>query len=72
MNENCIFNCETCGSATEVEEMKSDIPECCGKPMKKAEPLEPCQASETAEHARLDKVGEPCDDGRGANTQNSS
>jgi hypothetical protein len=64
MVENCIFNCGTCGSTKEVETAKDNIPECCGKPMKKAEPLEPCHLSDTAEHARLDKADEPCDDGR--------
>jgi hypothetical protein len=67
MDENCIFNCETCGSTAEVVK-SNDIPECCGKPMKKADPLDHCQASDTAEHARPDDAGEPCDDGRGGST----
>ena len=64
MYDKCIFNCETCGGTIEAAET-APAPECCGKPMKKAEPLESCRASETSEHARLDDAGEPCDDGRG-------
>jgi hypothetical protein len=32
--------------------------------MQKAEDLPACEVSATAEHARMDDFGEPCDDGR--------
>jgi Desulfoferrodoxin, N-terminal domain len=64
MDEKCIFNCEVCGNTVEAKKTVASL-KCCGQPMKKAEPLEPCKASETAEHTRLDHSGDPCDDGRG-------
>ena len=64
MDDKCIFNCEVCGSKVEVAADESKSPECCDQPMKKAEDLPVCEVSATAEHARLDDFGEPCDDGR--------
>ena len=65
MDDKCIFNCEVCGSRKETISAESQKPECCGQPMRKVEGLPGCELSATAEHARLDKFGEPCDDGRG-------
>ncbi len=62
MEDNCIFNCEVCGG--KVDAPADQAPECCDQPMKKAEPLPVCETSATAEHSRLDDLGEPCDDGR--------
>ncbi len=62
MVDNCIFNCEVCGG--KVTAPADQSPDCCDKPMKKVEPLPVCETSETAEHSRLDNLGEPCDDGR--------
>jgi hypothetical protein len=64
MDDKYIFNCETCGNKTEISALASQVPECCDKPMTKVEDLPVCDASTTAEHARLDDFGEPCDDGR--------
>lgn len=64
MDEKCIFNCETCGSNVEAAVSESKAPECCDKPMKKVEDLPACETTATAEHARFDDLGEPCDDGR--------
>ncbi|MFC1815276.1 hypothetical protein ACFL0M_04885 [Thermodesulfobacteriota bacterium] len=64
MDDKCIFNCETCGNEMEVAASDSQVLECCGKPMQKVEDLPFCETSATAEHARLDDIGEPCDDGR--------
>ncbi len=64
MDDKCIFNCEVCGSEVEVALSQAEAPECCDKPMKKAEELPVCEASTTAEHSRFDDFGEPCDDGR--------
>ena len=62
--DKCIFNCEVCGESRAAENKESEIPECCGKPMAKQEPLPVCEISSTAEHSRFDDLGEPCDDGR--------
>jgi len=64
LQDRCIFNCEVCGSRREVSASQSQAPECCGQPMQKVEDLPVCETSETAEHARLEGFGEPCDDGR--------
>jgi len=64
MDDKCIFNCEVCGSKKETSGSDTQVPECCGTPMQKAEDLPACEVSATAEHARLDDFGEPCDDGR--------
>jgi len=64
MDDKCIFNCEVCGSRKETAASETQVPECCDKPMQKVEDLPACEVSTTAEHARLDDFGEPCDDGR--------
>jgi DNA-directed RNA polymerase subunit RPC12/RpoP len=58
------YSCENCGRKIELEDNQTNIPECCDQPMQKVEPLPVCETSETAEHSRLDTMGEPCDDGR--------
>lgn len=58
------YECTNCGNQKEQSDEGSNIPECCGKQMEEVEPLQACQASTTAEHSRLDDLGEPCDDGR--------
>lgn len=57
-----VYECENCGKKEELSESGS---ECCGKPMKKHEPLPVCETSMSAEDSRMDNLGEPCDDGRG-------
>ena len=58
------YECTNCGKKTENSGDDTQIPECCGKPMKTTEPLEACTLSPTAEHSRFDDISEPCDDGR--------
>ena len=58
------YECKNCGNKVELEAKTAKAPECCDTPMQEAEPLPVCEASETAEHSRLDSLGEPCDDGR--------
>ena len=58
------YECVNCGNTKEQDAEGADTPECCGKPMQEAEPLQACQTSTTAEHSRFDDLGEPCDDGR--------
>lgn len=62
------YECEDCGRTTETADKSAPAPECCGKTMAEAEPLPVCDMSSTAEHARADDFGEPCDDGRGGNS----
>lgn len=64
MSDKCIFNCEVCGSKKEMAASGKHVPECCNTPMRKVEDLPACELSSTAEHARMDNFGEPCDDGR--------
>jgi hypothetical protein len=64
MNKKYIYNCGTCAQKVELNETPNIIPVCCGERMKESESLAPCRMSETAEHARLDSVNEPCNDGR--------
>jgi len=64
MDDKCIFNCDVCGSQKETPAAQTQVPECCNMPMQKAEDLPACEVSTTAEHARMDDFGEPCDDGR--------
>jgi hypothetical protein len=63
MDDKCIWNCEVCGESAETK-VDADIPECCDTPMVKAEEMPVCTTSTTAEHSRMDQIGEPCDDGR--------
>jgi len=64
MDDKLVFNCAACGNTMEVVASESNVPECCEKPMQKGKDLTICDTSTTAEHARLDDFGEPCDDGR--------
>ena len=65
MSKKQQYECKDCGRKAETSDTGADAPECCGKAMAKAEPLPFCDMSSTAEHARADDFGEPCDDGRG-------
>ena len=67
MADKTIYECENCGKKVEESGPDAKAPECCNKPMAKAEPLPVCNLSETAEHSRMDDMGEPCDDGRSGN-----
>ncbi|MBA3027756.1 MAG: hypothetical protein FP816_02955 [Desulfobacteraceae bacterium] len=62
MTEKRGFKCEGCNRTTTLEAEDKAIPECCGQPMK--QDLAPCTVTDTAEHARMNESGEPCDDGR--------
>lgn len=64
MVENCIFNCEVCGTTKEVATSPDCAPECCEQPMKQKSDLPVCETTVTAEHSRMEDLGEPCDDGR--------
>ena len=63
MTDKQSFECVDCGNKVERQADDPNTPECCGKPMK-AEALQACTTSSTAEHSRSDDMGEPCDDGR--------
>ena len=63
MSEKVAFECVNCGNKTEQDSADETVPECCGKPMQ-LEGLDACDLTTTAEHSRLDKLDEPCDDGR--------
>lgn len=67
MADKTIYECKNCGKKVEDGDTAAAVPECCDKPMTKAEPLPVCNLSETAEHSRMDDLGEPCDDGRAGN-----
>jgi hypothetical protein len=62
MPKDQAFECEDCKGQVIVKEGAAR-PLCCGKAMKSI-PLEQCTLSTTAEHSRLDKDDEPCNDGR--------
>ena len=64
MADKLTYECANCGKKAEQNADDSTAPECCGKTMQEAAPLDACQTSTTAEHSRLDDLGEPCDDGR--------
>ena len=64
MAEKKSYECVDCGKQMELSAEDAQSAQCCGKPMKEAEPLPVCKTSTTAEHSRLDDLGEPCDDGR--------
>jgi hypothetical protein len=63
MAEKTEYECKKCGSKR-TREGSEEAPDCCDQPMVKAPPLPVCEVSETAEHSRMDDLGEPCDDGR--------
>ena len=54
-----VYNCAQCGNEREISESGDNIPECCGKAMLAAEPLPVCSAPASAEHSRMDDLGEP-------------
>ena len=56
------YECLTCKRTATIEDYK-EIPECCGKKMKKI-PHEICLQPAHAEHARPMERDEACDDGR--------
>ena len=56
------YKCLTCKRTATIKE-NEEIPECCGKPMKKM-PREICLQPAHAEHARPMENDEPCDDFR--------
>jgi hypothetical protein len=60
MTDNVSYKCKVCGKTLDLNSGK-DIPECCGMPMVK---LPYCRTTDTAEHARANDDGGPCDDGR--------
>ena len=60
------YECENCGKKAELG-ADDPQPDCCGKPMKKAEPLPFCTTSTTAEQTRFEDFEGPCDDGRAGN-----
>jgi DNA-directed RNA polymerase subunit RPC12/RpoP len=64
MAEETHYECNNCGHKVNVKSTDATVPECCKQPMAKAEPLPVCESSETAEHSRMQDMGEPCDDGR--------
>ncbi len=64
MSEEINYECKNCGHKVKVKSTDATVPECCKQPMTKPEPLPVCELSETAEHSRMEDMGEPCDDGR--------
>ena len=56
------YRCDICYRTMDLGVGEMVVPECCGKPM--TEDLSPCTLSDTAEHARFEETGEPCNDGR--------
>jgi ribosomal protein L37AE/L43A len=63
MSKKNKYECENCGKAMEVK-AGDKVPECCGKAMRGAEKLPVCEMSSTAEHSRLHRNDDACDDGR--------
>lgn len=62
MKATAYYTCKNCGKTVEKKASEHDVPECCDKPM--SEDVDACELSATAEHARMDKSDDPCDDGR--------
>jgi hypothetical protein len=56
-----LFKCKNCGKSLVVNQ-EVPTPSCCGNEMEMDLPV--CTVSDTAEHARMDPIEEPCDDGR--------
>ena len=65
MNDTYLYSCETCGKRQRLENKTGVIPACHNEPMKLVHPLPECVTTITAEHARWNNYGEPCDDNRG-------
>ena len=64
MSKKKHFKCVQCEGHAEAAPGE-DAPQCCGQAMvENNEPMEQCTLSSTAEHSRMDDMGEPCDDGR--------
>lgn len=55
------YQCENCGKTVEASD--DEIPDCCGKPMKKIS-LDLCTQPAHAEHARPMEKEDACNDGR--------
>lgn len=55
------YQCEDCGKTVETSDQ--EIPDCCGKPMKKIS-LDLCTQPAHAEHARPMEKEDACNDGR--------
>ena len=55
------YKCEECGKTVEISDQ--EIPDCCGKPMKKIS-LDICTQPAHAEHARPMENEDACNDGR--------
>ncbi len=64
MAEKIKYECQQCGSITELADDSKPVPVCCGRPMLKDEPLNVSQYGFGAEDFRADNLDEPCDDGR--------
>lgn len=58
------YQCETCHRTAFVSDTQQ-IPQCCGKPMKKVFPKEICLQPEHASHARPMEFDDACNDFRG-------
>ncbi|MBN2401040.1 MAG: hypothetical protein JXN64_01450 [Spirochaetes bacterium] len=54
------YECKKCGALFNRDD-DSEVPVCCGI---RAERLPECTSTDTAEHARANDNGEPCNDGR--------
>jgi len=64
MSDKLVYECKNCGKSVEADADEPQAPECCKQPMQKAEPLDVCHTSSTAEHSRFDNFDDACDDGR--------
>ena len=60
MEGRITYECKKCNAILSKED-DGKAPECCGMPMEK---LPKCTTTDTAEHARANDEGEPCDDSR--------
>lgn len=60
MKGRVTYECKKC---TRLKNKDDDgiTPECCGMPMDR---VPECTSTDTAEHARANDKGEPCNDGR--------
>ena len=62
MPEQVAYQCENC-QGQKLAAQEKQPPDCCGQSMQTI-PMDQCTLATTAEHSRLDKDDEPCDDGR--------
>jgi len=58
-----MYQCEDCEKTAQKGDT-AEVPDCCGKPMKRVQEDVCVKAPAAAEHARFDDEDEPCDDGR--------